>query len=118
MELFILFFFSSEAQQSGGTWLDDAADLLRLDRQALGSALVHREVRVRGQEKTFANLDIHAASDSRHALCKFVYGRMFDWLVERINLSMIKSTGKAVNTNGGGKLLYFLKCFVFGETLP
>ena len=89
-----------EAQQSGGTWLNDAADLLRLDRQALASALVHREVRIRGQEKTFANLDVHAASDSRHALCKFVYGRMFDWLVERINISMVKSTGKAVNTNG------------------
>ena len=55
---------------------------------------VHREIRVRGQEKTFANLDCKSASDSRHALCKFVYGRMFDWLVERINISLAESSSK------------------------
>jgi myosin-5 len=80
--------------------LDTAAKLLQLDSKVLSSALTHREVRVRGQEKTFANLDCNGASDSRHALCKFVYGRMFDWLVERINASMAKTSGKAATQQG------------------
>jgi myosin heavy subunit len=52
---------------------------------------------VRGQEKTLAALNEVAASDSRHALCKFVYGRMFDWLVERVN--------RAMENNAGAKLI-------------
>jgi hypothetical protein len=79
--------------------LETAAKLLQLEATSLASALVHREVRVRGQEKTFANLDTTQASDSRHALCKFVYGRMFDWLVERINRSMKESSKSTSSTS-------------------
>ena len=44
------------------------------------------------QEKTLASLNTTASSDSRHALSKFVYGRMFDWLVQRVNQAMDKTS--------------------------
>ena len=87
---------SEVVRDAAGQWLESAASLLRIAPDVLGDALVHREVRVRGQEKTMANLDLTGAVDNRNALCKFVYGAMFDWLVQRINKSMKKGSG------GGG----------------
>lgn len=68
-------------------WLDAAASNLNLDKVALGERLVTREIKITGQETTHAHLSPSQASDTRLALCKFVYGRMFDWLVARINRS-------------------------------
>ena len=55
-------------------------------------------IQVTGQETTTAVLDCAQASDNRFALCKFVYGRMFDWVVARIN----RSFGQSQSQSGGG----------------
>jgi myosin heavy subunit len=44
---------------------------------------------------THARLSPAKADHTRLALCKFVYGKMFDWLVARINKSF--SGGKAAD---------------------
>ena len=85
-----------------GEWLTTAAELLRIPPADLAERLVTREIRVRGQEKTMAALDLKNASENRHALCKFVYGKMFDWLVIRINASMEQSSGSRGGAGGRG----------------
>lgn len=97
-----LLFVEEKADQAGISkdakkWLDAAADNLKIDRIALAERLVTREIKVIGQEATHARLSPAQASDTRLALCKFVYGKMFDWLVGRINQSF-----------SGGKV-----CFLF-----
>ena len=59
----------------------------------LFSGLTYREIRVRGQESTSASLNLTQANDTRHALSKFIYSRMFDWLVDRINSAMDMGAG-------------------------
>lgn len=67
--------------------LATVADLLQLDQVKLGQKLVTRDIIVSGQETTTAALNLQAASDNRFALCKFVYGKMFDWVVAQVNRS-------------------------------
>ncbi len=72
------------------SWLSTAADVLQIDAKSLEKTLVSRTLRIRGQSNTQVNMDATQSSDTRHALCKFMYGKMFDWLVKRINKSMGK----------------------------
>lgn len=74
-------------ESSKGT-LAKAAGMLQVDVAVLEKSLVSREIRVRGQEATTAFNDVKAATNARHALAKFVYSKMFDWLVARVNKSM------------------------------
>jgi myosin heavy subunit len=78
----------SEVDPKSSKWVDAAATNIGVDPSVLSVAMVTREIRVRGQEATRAVLNETQASDARHALGKFMYGRMFDWLVQRINKSM------------------------------
>ena len=59
----------------------------RTTRFKLSEGLVTREIKVQGQEVTHAHLSPAKADHTRLALCKFVYGKMFDWLVGRVNRS-------------------------------
>lgn len=65
-----------------------AAELLGVPKDSLSKALTTRGIRVRGQESARAHMGPKEAGESRHALSKFMYGRMFDWIVQRINSSM------------------------------
>ena len=53
-------------------------------------------IQVPGQTTTYALLDVSGAQSARDALAKFVYAKLFDWLVQRVNKSM-----GAENTTGG-----------------
>ena len=77
----------SEVDPSSRRFLSAAAANLGVTEEVLGKALVTRALRVR-MEVTMCALDVKKASDSRDALCKFAYARMFDWLVQRVNVSM------------------------------
>mmetsp|Transcript_10588 Transcript_10588/g.25881 ORF Transcript_10588/g.25881 Transcript_10588/m.25881 type:complete len:1397 (-) Transcript_10588:192-4382(-) len=86
--------FSPDSKSSGGSKVRDlkilsvAAELLGVPSEKLSQALTTREIRVRGQESTRANMEPKEASETRHALSKFMYGKMFNWIVSRINKSM------------------------------
>lgn len=102
---------SQVEEKNSAEWLDTAARILQLDRSTLAEKLVTRELRVRGQQTTTCALGTDAASDSRHALCKFIYGRMFDHLVTRINESMKKENRGGTRSASG---LYIGILDIFG----
>ncbi|XP_051141861.1 myosin-6-like isoform X2 [Andrographis paniculata] len=67
--------------------LTAAAELFMCDAKSLEDSLCRREIITAG-EKIVKDLDPQAAADSRDALAKIAYTRLFDWLVEKINNSI------------------------------
>lgn len=68
-----------------------AATLLGVDQSALCECLTHRTV-----ANIKANLDTAAANSARDSLSKELYGRLFNWIVLRIN-SETETTGSTAN---------------------
>ncbi|KAK8704931.1 hypothetical protein V6N13_048543 [Hibiscus sabdariffa] len=67
--------------------LKTVAELFMCDEKSLGDSLVKRVIVTRGESITKA-LDPDTAALSRDALAKIVYSKLFDWLVEKINISI------------------------------
>uniref|UniRef100_A0A3B5LJX6 Myosin motor domain-containing protein n=1 Tax=Xiphophorus couchianus TaxID=32473 RepID=A0A3B5LJX6_9TELE len=69
------------------TQLSNAAKLLGVDGSALKEALTHKKLTAKGEEM-ISPLNFEQAVSARDALAKAVYGRTFNWLVEKINQSL------------------------------
>ncbi|KAM4726372.1 unconventional myosin-Ic-like isoform 2-T2 [Anableps anableps] len=69
------------------TQLSNVATLLGVDGSALREALTHKKLTAKGEEM-ISPLNFEQAVSARDALAKAVYGRTFNWLVEKINQSL------------------------------
>lgn len=73
--------------------LSICAKLLGVTDAGLEKAVTTRMMEIRGQAATSIPLDPVKARDSAMALAKQVYSKLFDWLVQRINISMAPPKG-------------------------
>jgi myosin protein heavy chain len=69
--------------------LEAAAEMLSVDPKKLEDGLLRPRIRV-GKDKEFVQttLNLDKARASRDALCKALYGRMFLWVVEKLNSTL------------------------------
>lgn len=87
----------------GGCRISSAVDcqrvaaLLGINAEGLEQALCFKENTIRG-ETTLSPLTPAKAVDQRDALAKYIYGKLFDTVVNRVNVSLFR--GKAGNSIG------------------
>ena len=60
---------------------------IKVDAKRLSTALITRTLEVH-EGKVARALNASSAADVRDAFVKGLYGQMFEWLIERINVSM------------------------------
>ncbi|KAJ3589450.1 hypothetical protein NHX12_010295 [Muraenolepis orangiensis] len=69
------------------TEIRNLTQLLGVDGEALVEALTHKKLTAKGEEM-ISPLDLEQACAARDALAQATYGRIFTWLVEKINQSL------------------------------
>ena len=70
------------------------AVLLQVQREALRLALTTRVIETVG-DRFIKQLDVRAATESRDALAKTIYARLFDWIVAAINRKISSTSAHA-----------------------
>ncbi|XP_025078690.1 myosin-VIIa-like isoform X2 [Pomacea canaliculata] len=71
------------------SYINKAAQLLEVSAQDLIDSLTTKTIFTRGESVT-STMDTTAALDVRDAFVKGIYGRMFVWIVEKINAAIYK----------------------------
>merc|ERR1712190_432796 len=69
--------------------IGQAGRLLQIDDGHLELKLRTKLFRSRGAEDTEMGMSAKEAEDNRNAMCKFVYSRCFDWIVQRLNKALM-----------------------------
>ena len=75
--------------------LQEVADLFQVPADRLQKTLCFRSITVRG-ERSVIPLKPGDAKDACDALAKATYGKLFDWLVSRVNEAMAGETGRFI----------------------
>jgi myosin heavy subunit len=70
------------------TELEIAAELLKVDAKQLEDGILRPRIKVGNKEVVQTRLSELKAKASRDALCKALYGRMFLWVVDKINQAL------------------------------
>ncbi|GAB5366355.1 hypothetical protein AAMO2058_001136700 [Amorphochlora amoebiformis] len=65
--------------------VQDAASLLEVNSKALNEVVTKTKLKVIGQAPIVVSLSAEQAKFARDALAKFVYEKLFDWLVTKVN---------------------------------
>ena len=86
-----------------------AAQLLGLEPDHIAQTLTVRTIVARS-ESYLKKLTPRQASDARDALAKAIYGRLFDWIVRTINVSIVVDA-KLVRSSIGVLDIFGFECF-------
>lgn len=65
--------------------LSYVSELLSLDGSTLKHVLTHKVMKIVGQKDIVMGLSVEQAEANRDALSKFIYEKLFDWIVQRLN---------------------------------
>ena len=71
---------------------------LKIDQAKLAKALTHKK-QVIGKDIIESNLSQEEAYNSRDSMAKTIYGKMFNWIVEKINLSISQKMNAKISKN-------------------
>lgn len=82
-----------------GTAIKDAAGLLKVSATTLEKACIISKIMIKGQAPIEKGLKPAEAQDQRDAMIKYIYSKLFDWLVIKINKCMVPK-GHASKTIG------------------
>jgi len=74
--------------------VDKVAPLLGVNGNTLIRALTHPMLHLPGQKPIARNLSVKQAEASRDAFAKALYGRMFAWVVAKINASLMEKANQ------------------------
>jgi len=70
------------------------AELFRVDKDLLAKCLCFRKISRPGSKSvTYARYSIQKAKDARDATSKTLYGKLFDWLIQKINIALMQGIG-------------------------
>lgn len=84
-----------ESDISNPKMVERAAELLQVAPDALSTCLTSRSIEVRGERSVIA-LPPNDARDGTDALSKCIYGKLFDWLVLRVNEAIAGEKGSFI----------------------
>lgn len=90
---------SSNIAEASAASVDIVASLIGCNPQSISKALCFRSIKTNEEIVVVPNTKVQA-SDARDALSKALYGRLFDWIVARINESFITSASQQKNFIG------------------
>lgn len=79
------------ALQTDDLHLKSFCKLLGVEQQQMEHWLCHRKL-VTTSETYVKNMTMKQATNARDALAKHIYARMFDWIVEHINMALQTSS--------------------------
>lgn len=91
--------------------ISEAARLLGVDSKILGSRITTKSYKVVGEEELSKVLNKDAAQGTCDALCKALYGGLFDWMIEKINQAMQAPTKTALTNVIGILDIYGFESF-------
>ena len=71
--------------------LESACILLHIEKSRFAKWVCKRQIST-GKETVVKNLSVEAAKSARESIAKYIYSKLFDWLVDMINKSLAKSS--------------------------
>ena len=80
----------TDARVKNNDQLNIAAELLKVEPAALAKCLCYKKITRPGSKSvTYAHYSMIKAVDARDATSKALYGKLFDWLIFKINRALI-----------------------------
>lgn len=92
-----------------------ASELFRVDNDHFNKSMCNKKITRPGSKSvTYARNSIMKANDARDATAKALYGKLFDWLILKINVAL-SGVGAGVDASTKDKIATIGVLDIFGE---